>query len=71
MDWLDQRQIAYVTRDVTADPEAWNDMLRLSGQTLAPVIEVGGKVLADFGARELAAWWEQLETSSCSSPAGE
>ena len=35
-------------------------MERISGQTLAPVIEVDGKVLADFGARELVVFWERL-----------
>jgi monothiol glutaredoxin len=36
-------------------------MYRLSGQTLAPVIDVNGTVLADFGARELAAFWKKLD----------
>lgn len=34
-------------------------MVRLSGQTLAPVIEVDGAVLADFGPEELAAFWQE------------
>jgi len=32
-------------------------MVRLSGQSLAPVIDVGGQVLADFGAAEIEVWW--------------
>jgi monothiol glutaredoxin len=36
-------------------------MFQLSGQTLAPVIEVDGEVLADFGADELAEFWNKLE----------
>ena len=35
-------------------------MLRLSGQTLAPVIEVDGEVLADFGPEELEEFWSGL-----------
>jgi hypothetical protein len=34
-------------------------MLRLSGQTLAPVIEVDGEVLADFDVEQLSAWWAE------------
>ena len=57
MDWLDEHGIAYEVLDVIADPRAYDEMVRLSGQSLAPVIEVDGQVLADFGARELARWW--------------
>jgi len=32
-------------------------MFELTGQTLAPSIEVDGEVLADFGADELEEWW--------------
>jgi glutaredoxin len=59
MRWLDHRGVAYETLDVITDATAYSEMLRLSHQTLAPVIEVDGKVLADFGARELEQWWAQ------------
>jgi len=36
-------------------------MVKLSGQTYAPVIDVDGKILADFGPEELAEFWEKLE----------
>jgi monothiol glutaredoxin len=62
MDWLDDRQIEYETLDVLRDSAAYDEMERLSGQSLAPVIEVDGEVLADFGARELAEWWRLLGT---------
>ncbi len=58
-DWLDRQGIAYESLDVLADREAWDNMERLSGQTLAPVIQVDGRVLADFGADELEDWWRQ------------
>jgi hypothetical protein len=35
-------------------------MVRLSGQSSAPVIEVDGEMLADFGASELAQFWSEL-----------
>lgn len=57
MAWLERRGLAYEKLDVIADARARREMLTLSGQTLAPVIEVDGRVLADFGARELERWW--------------
>jgi glutaredoxin 3 len=62
MDWLDQRKIAYQVLDVIRDARAYDEMYRLSGQTLAPVIDVDGRVLADFGVRELASFWRNLES---------
>ena len=57
--WLDDRGIKYETLDVVANDAARLEMIRLSGQSLAPVIEVDGKVLADFDTNELAAFWEK------------
>jgi len=62
MDWLDARKVRYELIDVIRDGSAYEEMVRLSGQTLAPVIEVDGRVLADFGVRELAAFWGRLGT---------
>lgn len=59
MSWLDQRGIRYEVLDVTASASAFKEMMDLSRQTLAPVIEVDGAVLADFGADELAVWWKR------------
>jgi len=56
--WLDHRGVAYQTLDVTRDAEARAEMLRLTGQSKAPSIEVDGELLADFGAEELEAWWK-------------
>jgi len=61
INWLDDHDIKYETLDVLADDEAYDEMVRLSGQTLAPVIEVDGKVLADFGPDQLAKFWKQFE----------
>lgn len=60
-DWLDERGIAYEKLDVISDPAARREMNRLSGQTLAPVIEVDGEILADFDTNQLAAFWKKLE----------
>ena len=58
--WLDARDIKYETLDVIADSKAMTEMVKLSGQTLAPVIEVDGKILADFGPEELETFWNKL-----------
>jgi len=63
MDWLDDHGIQYEVLDVIDDEKAYDEMFQLSGQTLAPVIDVDGKILADFGARELAAFWKKLGTA--------
>lgn len=59
--WLEEHGIEFDTVDVFADEAAYAEMIRLSGQTLAPVIEVDGRVLADFGPDQLAAFWQELE----------
>lgn len=61
MRWLDQRGIKYQLVDVISSEEAYDEMIRISGQDLAPVIDVDGHVLADFGPEELARFWEELE----------
>lgn len=60
-DWLDERGIAYEELDVTSDRAAWREMVALSGQTLAPVIDVDGEVLADFDTGQLEKFWQKLE----------
>lgn len=60
IDWLREREIKYDTLDVTNDPEAMNEMVRLTRQTKAPVIDVDGKILADFDVTELEQFWNQL-----------
>lgn len=59
--WLDDRGIAYEPIDVIADEAAFDEMIQISGQDLAPVIEVDGEVLADFGPDQLADFWKRLE----------
>ncbi len=61
MHWLDERDIDYERIDVTSDEAAYDEMIRISGQELAPVIQVGSEVLADFGPDQLADFWNKLE----------
>jgi glutaredoxin len=59
--WLNEHGVEHETVDVTGDVTAFDEMIRLSGQELAPVIDVDGKVLADFGPEQLSVFWEELQ----------
>lgn len=61
MEWLDARGVKYETLDVISDAKARKEMAELSGQTLAPVIDVDGEILADFDTDQLEAFWKRLE----------
>jgi len=61
MHWLDERGIDYDPVDVIADETAFDEMIRISGQELAPVIDVNGEILADFGPDQLARFWNKME----------
>jgi glutaredoxin 3 len=60
-DWLQERGIPHETLDVISDAGARREMVELSGQTLAPVIDVDGEILADFDTDQLAEFWKKLE----------
>lgn len=62
MDWLNTRGVQYEVLDVTTDARARREMFDLSGQTLAPTIDVDGEILADFGTDELESFWTKFET---------
>ena len=62
--WLNEHGVEHATIDVTGDETAYDEMIRLSGQDLAPVIDVDGRVLADFGPEQLAAFWEELQSKA-------
>ena len=53
--WLDARGYRYELIDVEKDREAFQTMIRLSGQRRTPTLVTnGGQVLPDFGPEELA-----------------
>ena len=58
MEWLDARGIRHERLNVSADAASFQEMVRLSGQTLAPVIDVDGEVLAGLIADKLEARWK-------------
>ena len=59
--WLEERGVAYEAIDVIADEAAYDEMIRISGQELAPVIDVDGQILADFCPDQLAEFWRKQE----------
>ncbi len=59
--WLDNHGVDYQKIDVMTDEAAYDEMIRLSGQDLAPVLEVEGEILADFGPEQLPEFWRHLE----------
>ena len=59
MDWLQARGLPYEKLDVTSNTAARKEMFDLTGQSSAPVIDVDGEILADFGVDELEVWWKQ------------
>ena len=61
IEWLDAHGIKYETLDVISDSVARKEMFQLSGQTLAPVIDVDGEVLADFDTTQLERFWNELQ----------
>jgi glutaredoxin len=63
MAWLDERGVKYEKLDVIADSAAYTEMVNLSEQRYVPVIDVDGKILADFGPEELAEFWKQFESA--------
>lgn len=57
---LDGHHIAYEKIDVIADAAAFAEMVRLPGQEFAPVLDVDGRVLPDFGPQELPVFFRTI-----------
>jgi len=58
--YLKQHNIPFESVDVAADPAAYAEMQKLSGQAYVPVIVVDGKVLADFDVAALEKFLAQF-----------
>jgi glutaredoxin 3 len=63
MRWLDNHGVDYEVLDVMKNEAAWDEMVRISGQEMSPVIDVDGKVLADFGPEELPGFFKRISTT--------
>ena len=54
--FLDENNIQYEERNVSENKAFYDQMVDISGQTKAPVIDMGGEVLADTDREELEEW---------------
>ena len=54
--FLDEHGIGYRLKEVTKDPDAFQEMQVKSGQTSAPTLDWHGKILADFGTDQLVSF---------------
>ncbi len=62
--YLTKHNIPFVVIDVGLDRAANAEMVRLSGQTLVPVIDINGQVLADFDVEQLKKFLAKLNIGS-------
>jgi glutaredoxin len=53
IEFLEGHRIAFTKVVVSGDREAMQDLVDLSGQSMAPTMDWDGEVLADFGVDEL------------------
>ena len=58
--WCDEAEselhklgIKYELREVRSNPAYFKEMKELSGQSKAPVLDIEGRILADFGIEQL------------------
>ena len=57
--WLENEGYDFTKIDVINSAEAFDEMVELSGQTLAPTMTYGSLMLADFGVPELEEFIEE------------
>jgi len=51
--YLDEKHIAYINHDVSADQQARKEMVEKSGQMGVPVIEIDGKIVIGFDKQDI------------------
>jgi glutaredoxin 3 len=51
--YLSQKGVRYTDVDITRDPSAARDMMRISGQQGVPVITVGGRPIVGFDRQKI------------------
>jgi hypothetical protein len=61
-DLLRQRALPFEERVVTGNRQYMEEMIRKSGQWLAPVVEIDGHLLIDTDADEVADYLDQQAT---------
>jgi len=53
---LQKYNLSFVDKDIIGVPENYDEMVRVSGQTLQPTLKIGDQVVADVSGEELEAW---------------
>jgi monothiol glutaredoxin len=53
---LQKYELAYDARDIIGDPRQREEMVLKSGQSLSPVVEINGHILADVSGEEVEAY---------------
>jgi len=53
-DWMKKHNISFEEINVQKNPDRGEEMIKKSGQTSVPVIEVNGKIIIGFNKPELA-----------------
>ena len=56
---LQKLGVKYERREVRSNPSYFEEMKKLSGQTKAPVLQMDGRLLADFGPEQLPGFRKQ------------
>ncbi|MCG3150502.1 MAG: hypothetical protein PCFJNLEI_03988 [Verrucomicrobiae bacterium] len=59
--YLKEHNLPFAEVDVGRDRAAYDEMIKLSGQSLVPTIVIDGKVLADFDTGQLEQFLAQLK----------
>ena len=52
-DWLKQNNIKYTEKNVAKDRKARQEIIKKSGQTGVPVIDIKGKIIIGFDPKEI------------------
>lgn len=60
LDLLQERGLPYDQRVVTGNRQLFEEMVRVSGQTLAPVVDIDGHLLIDTDADEVEAYLDRV-----------
>jgi len=52
-DYLKNRNVAFTDIDVSVDKNAAKEIVKRSGKTAAPIIDIGGKIIVGFNRPEV------------------
>ncbi len=53
-EWLKAHKVKFETRDVDKDPKATEELVRKSGQTGIPVIDIDGEIIVGYDVPRLS-----------------